>query len=631
MKVLQHYWGYKSFREPQEKIIQSILEGRDTLALLPTGGGKSICFQVPALMREGLCLVVSPLIALMKDQVYNLQKRNIPAAAIFSGMPYRDIDRTFDNCIYGNTKLLYVSPERLQTELAKERIKQMKINLIAVDEAHCISQWGYDFRPSYLSISEIRTFLPRVPILALTATATPEVVIDIQDRLLFKQKHVIQKSFTRKNLVYVALHEENKYNKLLDIAEKVKGSAIVYVRNRKATKDVARFLASNKISSDFYNAGLQSELRSQKQEKWIEGKTRVMVCTNAFGMGIDKPDVRLVVHLDLPESLEAYFQEAGRAGRDGKVSYAVLLYSEEDKTRLERHFKLSFPRLDELKRVYRALASYFQVASGQGVSGDSYDFNMADFCRVYNFEPYLTFSCLKLLEQEGWVSLTESFYLPSSFRLLLDRAQLYDYQLKNPEMDMVIKALLRVTEGAFFHFANLNEKAIARYMEIPESELRKRLHYLHKERIIEYKPAKDEPQLMFTRERVPADELTIDIELYNFLKNRHEYRMEKAIEYANSNDCRSQVLLRYLGESAPQCGNCDICLGRKDENLSAEDYNRYKAKIEQLLRKERLTESQIADSFSSVRQPKVIAALSFLMDEGLIIKKDGVLVWVDKR
>ena len=408
--ILKQYWGFDSFRPLQEDIIQSVLDGKDTLALLPTGGGKSICFQVPALVKEGICIVISPLIALMKDQVYNLQKRGIAAVAIFSGMHYKDIDRILDNCIYGNTKLLYLSPERLTSDLVRERIKKMKVSLIAVDEAHCISQWGYDFRPPYLQIAEIREYLPKVPIMALTATATPEVVKDIQEKLEFKRGEVFQQSFLRENLAYVVLEEEGKMEKLFKVLTGVRGSGLVYVRNRRKTKEIAMFLKKYRITADYYHAGLTNEERSQKQEAWINDKIRIIVATNAFGMGIDKPDVRVVVHMDLPDSLEAYFQEAGRAGRDGQKSYAVLLYNQGDKLDLERRFELSFPPLKEVRLTYQALGSYLQLAVGSG-EGESYDFDLVEFSRVYGFSTVKTFNCLKVLERAGWIALSESIYI----------------------------------------------------------------------------------------------------------------------------------------------------------------------------------------------------------------------------
>lgn len=625
-EILKQYWGYDAFRPMQEDIVQSVLDGHDTLALLPTGGGKSICFQVPAMIREGVCIVVSPLIALMKDQVHNLKKRQIPAEAIYSGMPYRDIDRILDNCAYGGTKFLYLSPERLTTDLAKARIAKMKIGLLAVDEAHCISQWGYDFRPPYLQIAEIRQHMPDVPVIALTATATTEVVRDIQEKLDFKNGRVFRQSYKRDNLAYVVLPEENKQPKMLDVLRKVGGSAVVYVRNRKATKEVAQYLTENKISADYYHAGLPSEQRSLKQDAWIAGKTRVMVSTNAFGMGIDKPDVRTVVHLDLPDSLEAYFQEAGRAGRDGKKSFAVLLYAHADKLLLERNFELAFPSMEEIRRVYRALGSYFQLAVGSGAF-QTFDFDIAVFCKNFQLDVLLTFSCLKTLEQEGWLVLTESVWMPATFQILVQREQLYDFQLKNPQLDPFIKALLRLSEGAFRNYVPVNEAQVARVVKTTTEQAINLLKHLHKEGLLDYRPMKDRPQLLFSRERVDPSNLTIDLAAYHFRKERQGLRIQKAVEYANTPRCRSQQLLAYFDEKSGECGTCDVCLGRTKTELSTDDFERYKLKIKQLLIAEKLTEAQLLEAFSSNRQPAVIKALAYLLDEEIVERVQERLTW----
>ncbi len=627
--ILKQYWGFDQFRPLQEDIVRSVLDGNDALALLPTGGGKSICFQVPALCMEGVCIVVSPLIALMKDQVANLKKRDITADAIFSGMAYREIDRILDNAAYNGIKFLYLSPERLTTDLVRERIKKMNVNLLAVDEAHCISQWGYDFRPPYLQIAEIRDLMPETPVLALTATATTEVVIDIQEKLLFKKKNVFQKSFSRANLSYVVLPEENKSAKLLDILSKVKGSGVVYARNRKLTKDIAKFLIENRISADFYHAGLTPDERSKKQESWIAGKTAIMACTNAFGMGIDKPDVRTVVHMDLPESLEAYFQEAGRGGRDGKKSYAVLLYSEEDKRNLERNLLVAFPPLQDLRQTYRALGSYFQLAIGGG-EFQTFDFDIADFCKNFKLEVVKVYACIKILEQESWISLTESVWIPASFMVLVTREQLYDFQLKNPALDVVIKALLRLSEGSFQHFVPINEGAVARLLKTTADKVMPAILQLHKEGIIEYRPLKDKPQLTFTKERVDASNLTIDLEAYKLRKERQQKCMEKAIAYATTARCRSQMLLEYFGEMAPTCGVCVVCLGRTKAELSTDDFERYKLKIKQLVMAEKITERQLMEAFAANRQPNVVQALAFLMDEGQVAVENGILTWKAK-
>lgn len=629
LEVLKKYWGYDAFRPLQEEIIGSVLKGNDTLALMPTGGGKSLCFQVPAMLNEGICIVVSPLIALMKDQVDNLQKKNISAQAIYSSLRYKDIDRILDNCVYGQVKFLYLSPERLTTDLTRERIKKMNVNLLAVDEAHCISQWGYDFRPPYLQIAEIREYLPQAPVLALTATATAEVVADIQEKLHFKKKNVLQKSFARSNLAYVVLPEENKRKKLLEIVTKVKGSGVVYVRNRKMTQDVAKFLQENQVSAGFYHAGLSPQQRDKRQADWLAGKMRIMVCTNAFGMGIDKPDVRSVVHLDLPDSLEAYFQEAGRAGRDGKKSYAVLLYAAQDEISLRRNLEVSFPPLQEIRRVYRALSSYFQLALGAGNNYSSLDFDMSSFCKNFKLDVLLTYSCLKILEQAGWIAMTEAVLIPATFKVVVSREQLYDFQIKNPKLDLVIKSLLRLTEGAFQHYSHLNEHAVARLLKRNVDEVIRALQALHNEGIIDYQPAKDKPQIVFTQERVAAENLEIDMELYNFRKQRYAERIEKAIAYATTPRCRSQQLLAYFGEKSAACGLCDVCLGRSKKGLNNEDFERYKLNIRRLLVREPLSEQQILEAFSSTRHPFILQALAYLSDEGFIVIRNDKLVWKD--
>lgn len=627
-QILKKYWGFEAFRPFQEEIIETVLNGMDTLALLPTGGGKSLCFQVPTLVREGICIVVSPLIALMKDQVQNLKKRGINAEAIYSGMHFRDIDRILDNCIHGEVKFLYLSPERLTGELARERIKQMNVNLLAIDEAHCISQWGYDFRPPYLKIAEIRTYLPDVPVLALTATATPEVVEDIQEKLLFKKgSKVFTANFKRNNLAYVVLQEDNKKQKLLEVVRNVKGAGIVYVRNRKATKDIAKFLLQGGVKAGYYHAGLTPEERSNRQEAWMNDQIRVMVSTNAFGMGIDKPNVRSVVHLDLPDSLEAYFQEAGRAGRDGGKSFAVLLYANADKESLLRNFKTSFPDLKIIKRVYQALGSYSQIALGAG-AGLSIDFDITSFCQNFKLEILPTYSSLKILEKEGWLVMTDAVYLPSTFKVRVNREQLYDFQLRNRSLDKIIKTLLRVTEGAFLHYAKMNEAAIARFLKISTDELVRSLKKLHQEGIIDYRPVKDKPQLVFLRDRVDASDLELDVKAYEIRKKRHFERVQSSIMYASRPICRSQQLLNYFGqEDSKECGICDVCLGRTKAEITNDDFERYKKKISLLLKSEKLSDKELLASFSPNRHAQVLNALQFLQDEGIIKSENGILVW----
>jgi len=623
--VLRQYWGHDQFRPQQAEVIQSVLEGRDTLALLPTGGGKSVCFQVPALCREGICIVISPLIALMKDQVQNLKKKGIPALAIYAGMSYRDIDRLLDNCVYGEIKFLYLSPERLVSDLAIARIRQMKVNLIAVDEAHCISQWGYDFRPPYLEIAKIREFFPKIPVLALTATATPEVVSDIQEKLAFEEAQVFQSSFSRPNLAYIVRASEAKEDQLIDILQKVPGSGVVYVRNRRRTKEIAQLLQKKRISADFYHAGLTPDERSSKQDAWVAGRTRIMVSTNAFGMGIDKPDVRTVVHLELPDSLEAYFQEAGRAGRDGQKSYAVLLYNSGDRRSLEYQYEQAFPSLDEARKVYRALGSFFQLALGGG-QGESYDFDIAAFCQNYQLEVIRVFNCLKLLEQEGLISLSEAVYTPSTLLIKVDKERLYDYQLKNPALDKLLKIILRSYQGVFSNYVNFSEKKLTEYTKTSAELLQKQLLLMQQDQILEYNPQKDKPQLSFLRPREDANHLSFDTKLYNFRKTRHAERIKKAIAYAEVSICRSQQLLHYFGEKdAPVCGVCDVCLQRKKQALDNESFERLRQKITRLLSDEALPVKELVDSFAPKMHSDVLETLTFMQQEGLIEEKNGKL------
>ena len=626
--ILHQYWGYNSFRPLQEEIIQSVLEGKDTLALLPTGGGKSICFQVPTLYQDGICLVISPLIALMKDQVDNLKKRNISAIAIYSGMRYADIDRAFDNCIYGNIKFLYLSPERLITDLARARIAQMQVNLIAVDEAHCISQWGYDFRPPYLEIANIRDLLPETPVLALTATARPKVVADIQEKLGFPASNVFQKSFERKNLSYVVLHEANKYQKLIEIVKNVKGTSIVYTRNRKKTREVAEYLQRSNIPADFYHAGLNTEQRAKKQDEWLNNKIRIMVSTNAFGMGIDKPDVRSVVHFDLPDSLEAYFQEAGRGGRDLKKAYAVLLYQEEDGEKLKFNLKNAFPEMPVIRQVYRALGSYFQLAIGGGV-GRSFDFDIAQFIKNYALNAYQTYNCLKILSQAGWIAMSEAIHISASIKIKPNREMLYDYQLRHKKMDLVIKGILRLFPQSINNYTDFKESLLAKHLKISLGDLAQYLRKLKQDQIIDYQPQKDQPQLIFLQERVDADNLTIDMDLYNFRKKRYEESVFQAIQYAETPQCRSQQLLTYFGEKKPpKCGQCDVCLGRTKSDINKKDFERYKEKIRRLIVKEKLSEAEIVEAFHPKRAALIKKTLAFLVDEGLIEMMEGRMVWV---
>jgi ATP-dependent DNA helicase RecQ len=614
-ETLKQYWGYNAFRPLQEDIIQSVLQGKDTLALLPTGGGKSICFQVPAMAKDGLCLVVSPLIALMKDQVENLKKRGIQAAAIYSGMSYPEINYTLDNCIHGAYKFLYLSPERLKSEMVRERIKQMHVCLLAVDEAHCISQWGYDFRPEYLQIAEIKQLLKDVPILALTATATPDVVNDIQKQLQFTKQNVFVKSFTRKNIAYVVNEWEDKNQRMLHILSKVQGSGLVYVRNRRKTQELAYLLSKNRISADYYHAGLSHELRSKKQEDWIAGKTRIMVCTNAFGMGIDKPDVRIVVHYEMPESLESYYQEAGRAGRDEQKSFAVLLFNHADELEATKRLQSSFPPETDIKRVYQALCNYYQVPVGATVER-SFDFDIIDFCRKFTLETILVYPALKILEQYDLIALTESFYEPSKVKILLGQGLLYKFQVEHPHQDDFIKLLLRSYGGLFDSYVNINETQLAKREKLDEVVIQKQLIQLHKLGVLDYQPQKDKPQLTFLQTRTDAATISFSSGLLQFRKTTATQKLQAMIAFAtNSVVCRSTQLVNYFNEyGVADCGICDICLLRKKLELSQQEFEQLVNTIQQKVTHQPKLLEQLVNEVSATNTDKTIETIRYLLD-----------------
>ena len=628
-QILLKYWGYNKFRPLQEDIISAALDGKDTLALLPTGGGKSICFQVPTMAMDGLCVVVSPLIALMKDQVENLVKRNIKAVAIYSGMTKREIDITLDNCVYGNIKFLYISPERLTTEIFKARFPKMKVCLIAIDESHCISQWGYDFRPAYLNIADLRNEKPDVPFLALTATATPEVVDDIQNQLKFKEHHILQKSFERKNLAYAVLNEEDKQNRLLKILNSVKGTSVVYVRSRKRTKEVASFLLKNGISADYYHAGLSNDERNQKQNNWINDNTRVIVSTNAFGMGIDKPNVRSVVHLDLPDSLEAYFQEAGRAGRDEEKAYAVLLFENADRLDLEQRIISSFPKLDTIKQVYQALANYYQIPIGSALN-ESYSFNIVDFSTQYNMQVYTVFNCLKFLEKENYIHLSESNFNPSRIKFEVTKDELYEFQVKNPKFDLFIKTILRSYAGLFENFAKIDEFEIAKRLKSNTEKITQLLNYLNKLEIISYLPQTNEPKLTYLTERLAIENVKISTEHYHDRKEVAIKKMESVIYYVTSkHKCRSEILLNYFGEKdVYRCGVCDVCLERNKLELSDIEFSTVSNQIKKLLKSEQLALTELVNRIEGVRDDKIVKVIQWLIEnEKLVTNSENLLEW----
>lgn len=622
--ILKTYWGYDQFRPLQEDIIQAALAGEDTLALLPTGGGKSICFQVPVMAMEGICLVITPLIALMKDQVEQLKKREIPAVAIYSGMNRREIDIALDNCVYGNIKFLYLSPERLLTDLFKERLKRMKVCLLAIDEAHCISQWGYDFRPPYLQIKELREQLPGVPVLALTATATEVVRKDIQEKLGFKTENIFVKSFARANLSYSCLYTEDKITRLLEILQRMEGQSIVYVRSRRQTVEIARFLQSKRIRASAYHAGLKFEERNTVQSGWLQDKIRVIVATNAFGMGIDKPDVRLVVHMDLPESLEAYYQEAGRAGRDEKYAYATLLYGPYDVPELLKKIEEAHPPLEVIRRVYQCLANYYQLAVGSGAMSN-FDFDLADFTKQYKLSLLETHHAVKRLEGEGYVQLNEGYYMPSRLMILLTHTALYEFQVLNPEFDNLLRMVLRLYGGeAFANFVKLSERKLARQMNKPEEEIRKKLQYLHKVQVLVYEPQHDAPQLTFTMPRQDAHNLPLDKKKLQQLRERATQQANEMGRYVETPDrCRTQMLLEYFGEiKDTSCRICDYCLAERKRSREGQELTELKTKLTTLLEATPHLPKELVQQFEPKHQEAVTSLIREMLDTGKITYQD---------
>lgn len=628
-QTLQKYWGYDTFRALQEDIILSVGEGRDTLGLMPTGGGKSITFQVPAMAHDGICLVVTPLIALMKDQVENLKKKGIKAHAIHSGLTFEEIQTAFDNCIYGDYKFLYLSPERLSTELFLTKLPHLKVNLLAIDEAHCISQWGYDFRPSYLKIAKVRELLPNVPVLALTATATPQVVDDIQRQLNFREPNVFQKSFERANLAYVVRHAENKEEQLLKILESVKGSAVVYVRNRKKTREYAELLLQNGIKAEFFHAGLPQKVKDERQEKWKRNITRVMVCTNAFGMGIDKPDVRIVVHMDSPDSLEAYFQEAGRAGRDGEKAYAVLLWSPADKMQLNRSATVTFPEPEVIKRIYDALGNFFQVAVGSG-EGANFDFNMGRFCAAFGFNALTVFNSLKILQRAGYMAFSEEMNIPSKVKVLFDNFELYKFQVANASLDPVIKLLLRSYTGLFTEYAAIDEELMSKRLNTSRDEVYQALLKLSRFKVIHYIPQRDTPVVTYLQRREEIRYLVLSPEVYQNRKDQYRERVDAVIDYATSSHiCRSKLLLSYFGQkSSEHCGVCDVCIQRRKTDLVDKEFDAIMQKIKNRLLKQPLPADQLV-MMPDVDSDKAWKVLAWLEDVEMVGEnQDGCIEWL---
>ncbi len=620
-QILKQYWGYDQFRPLQEDIVRSVLAGKDTLALLPTGGGKSVCFQVPGMALDGLCLVISPLIALMKDQVENLKKIGIPAAALVSGMSQHEIDLILNHAVFGQLKFLYVSPERLESRAFLDNLKQMKIGLLAIDEAHCISQWGYDFRPPYLNIANLRQYIPKVPVMALTATATPEVVEDIQEKLSFKEKNVFQKSFLRDNLTYYVIREEDKLNRMLRIIRTVKGAGVIYVRNRRKTREIAEFLVKNNIRATYYHAGLDQKERSSRQAAWISDQTPVIVATNAFGMGIDKPNCRFVIHLDLPDSLEAYFQEAGRGGRDGKSAQAILLYETIDKNNLEKNFNETYPELAFIKSVYHALGNYFQIPVGSGKHAVC-DFDLKTFSDQYKMKPTEVYSALKFLEKEGLLLLSEEINLPSKLFISVDKETLYRFQVERADFDPFIKMLLRSYGGLFTDYIKISESEIASRLHTAEEKVKKTLEDLHKLSLIDYVPSPKKPQIIYTTERLDQKDIRISREYYDERKAAARKRLDAVLQYAESHTrCRSQLLLGYFGETeSRRCGKCDVCLKCNRLELSQLEFDRMKDILKPALQMQNLSLEELLELLNEFPQERAIKFVQWLADEEVIVQ-----------
>jgi ATP-dependent DNA helicase RecQ len=627
--ILKQYWGFDAFRPMQEDIVQSVLNGHDTLALLPTGGGKSLCFQVPALCMDGLCVVVSPLIALMRDQVTNLNSRGIKAIAIHTGLPKGEIDRLLNAAMFSDLKFLYISPERIGTDEFQARVPNMNVNLIAIDEAHCISQWGYDFRPAYLKIAELRQLIPSAPLIALTATATKPVVADIQEKLLFRNGKVFQKSFTRHNLSYVVRHADDKNLQLLDILKKVQGSAIVYVRNRRRTKEIADYLKRNRISADFYHAGLDTDERSKRQTAWVDNKTRVIVCTNAFGMGIDKPDVRVVVHIEPADSIEAYFQEAGRAGRDEQRAYGIQLTTAADSDDLQESKTKDIPAYTEVKDIYDQICGELNIAYNSG-AGQTFDFDLSPFAKKYSYSPIKVMQALKLLESQQLLMVSDGFQSSPKVKIVVTKETLYKFQVEHRQFEPLIKMILRTCSGVFEDYVTFNEASMAPKVKMSYEGIVATLHQLDSLDILSYIPRTEKPQLILQQPRIKKSDLIID---HQFIQSRIEgskERIESVRQYLlNQTICRSRYLVQYFGETdADDCGICDICLGRKKETVSHQEFEAIAEKITTILDEPRSL-TYITETID-VTNERASEVIKWLADHGKVARTEDGRIYLKK-
>lgn len=617
-QILKEYWGYDEFRSLQEDIIHSVAAGKDTLGLMPTGGGKSLTFQVPTMAMDGLCIVVTPLIALMKDQVDNLRNRGIKALAVYSGMTRQEIITALENAILGDFKFLYVSPERLGTELFIRKLQEMNVCLLVIDESHCVSQWGYDFRPSYLKIADIRKYIPDVPALALTATATPEVVYDIQNQLHFKEKNVFQKSFSRKNISYIVRNTEDKEASLLHILERIQGTAIVYVRSRQKTKEIADFLVKNDLSADYYHAGLTASDKWMKQNAWKKNECRIIVCTNAFGMGIDKPDVRLVVHMDLPNSLEEYFQEAGRAGRDEHRAYAVILYHKTDGTKLKKRISDEFPQRPFISNIYDQLAYFLQVAEGYGME-TIYDFDIRQFCASFKTPVLPTHNALKIIDLSGYIEYIDEVDNNSRLMFTVYRDALYHYDFER-DYEQLVNIILRLYTGLFADYVTIDEKNIAVRLGKTRKEVYDMLKVLSKRNIIDYIPHKKTPLIAYKTPRIESKYLQIPRIVYEERKDRFEKRINSMLEYVNRTDiCRSRMLLAYFDENdSKDCGFCDVCKAKNASGLTNKRFNDIAAEIKEHLNEKSLSAKSLINSITAYKENEITIVIRFLLDKGIL-------------